>query len=283
MDEKALGKRLQNARKRAGLTQQELCHLANLSYSTLAKIERGAIKSPSVFTVAAIAEATGMTMEELLQMKKRAAAAPAQPAKKRAKSGVRFVYFDVNGVLVRFFHRAFTDIGKQTHNSADSVETLFWRYNELVNRGQLSIDEFNAIMGRDLDVQDFDWQRYYMNNVEPMPDINQLVTWAAEHFEVGLLSNNMPGFIDDLKARQAIPDIDYKAVVDSSRVGSVKPEERIYQVAQQMAGVDAKEILLIDDSRANLIAADRLNWHVLWFDDYNPAESIERIRDSLAF
>ncbi len=68
MDEKALGGKLQLARKRAGLTQQELCQKAGLSYSTLAKIERGAIKSPSVFTVAAIANATGVKLEELLNI-----------------------------------------------------------------------------------------------------------------------------------------------------------------------------------------------------------------------
>src|SRR5438477_13070947 len=102
MDEKALGRRLQLARRRAGLTQQELCQKAGLSYSTLAKIERGAIRSPSVFTVAAIAEATGIPIEKLLDIKKADAPAPTD-AKKRSKSGVSFVYFDVNGTLARFF------------------------------------------------------------------------------------------------------------------------------------------------------------------------------------
>ena len=59
--ERQLGQAIAAARKAAGLTQQDLCVKAQLSYSTLAKIERGAIKTPSVFTVAAIAEATGTT------------------------------------------------------------------------------------------------------------------------------------------------------------------------------------------------------------------------------
>src|SRR5579862_5719437 len=104
MDEKALGKRLQLARKRAGLTQQELCQKAGLSYSTLAKIERGAIRTPSVFTVANIAAVTGVSLEELLDMSGRGAGGAAMPAdtKKLSRTGVRFVYLDVNGVLVRF-------------------------------------------------------------------------------------------------------------------------------------------------------------------------------------
>ena len=66
MDEKGLGKRLQEARQAAGLTQQQLCQKANLSFSTLAKIERGAIKSPSIFTVRAIAEALNSTVDQLI-------------------------------------------------------------------------------------------------------------------------------------------------------------------------------------------------------------------------
>src|SRR3954463_8581383 len=107
MNEKELGKRLQLARKRAGLTQQELCQKAGLSYSTLAKIERGAIRSPSVFTVAAIAEATGVSLETLLDLKNSSKTPAPADAKKRSKNGVSFVYFDVNGTLVRFYHRAF--------------------------------------------------------------------------------------------------------------------------------------------------------------------------------
>src|SRR5688572_13505471 len=99
MDEKGLGKRLQLARQNAGLTQQALCHRADLSYSTLTKIERGAIKAPSIFTIQNIAEALGVGLDELLG----APARPARSQKKRSRSGITFVYFDINGCLVRFF------------------------------------------------------------------------------------------------------------------------------------------------------------------------------------
>ena len=61
-DEERLGKRLQTARQAAGMTQQVLCQRANLSYSTLTKIERGAIKSPSIFTIQSIANVLGVSL-----------------------------------------------------------------------------------------------------------------------------------------------------------------------------------------------------------------------------
>ncbi len=281
-DEKTLGKRLQLARKRSGLTQQELCQKAGLSYSTLAKIERGAIHSPSVFTVASIAEATGTSLEELLDLKPQNSNSPAL-SKKRSKTGVRFVYFDINGVLVRFFHRAFTEVARETGGQADSIETLFWRHNTEICKGKLSVAEFNGIFAKELGVKDFDWQKYYIKNVEAMPHVDELVKWAAEHYEVGLLSDSMPGFIDELRSRKLIPDVPYTAIADSSKMGSTKAEEKTYETACGLAAVEPNEILLIDDSRANLTVADRAGWHVQWFDDFQPEESIERAKQSLQF
>ncbi|HVS78833.1 MAG TPA: helix-turn-helix domain-containing protein [Candidatus Saccharimonadales bacterium] len=284
MDEKALGKKLQLARKRAGLTQQELCQKAGLSYSTLAKIERGAIRSPSVFTVAHIASVTGAPLEDLLEIKISGSVSPAPDSgKKRSKTGARFVYFDVNGVLVRFFHRAFTEIAEDVGARADLAENLFWRHNDAVCRGEMSLVELNKLFDKELHTSDFDWKSYYMRSVEPMPGIKEFVEWTANNYEVGLISNSAPGFLDEMLAGGLIPDVSYKAIVDSSKVGAIKPEAKIYETAQELSGVDAKEILLIDNERPNLTSADRAGWQVLSFDDFEPDDSIAHAKHYLAF
>src|SRR5580692_11798965 len=103
MDEKGLGKRLQAARQAAGLTQQQLCHEANLSFSTLTKIERGAIKSPSIFTIQSIAGALNLSLDELVGL-----SSGTGRKLRKTSSGVSFIYFDVNGCLVHFFQSAFS-------------------------------------------------------------------------------------------------------------------------------------------------------------------------------
>lgn len=280
MDEVGLGKLLQDARKQAGLTQQELCHKAGLSYSTLAKIERGAIKAPSIFTIQSIAAALGTNLNSLLG---EIIPATATVPKKRSKSGVRFVYFDINGCLVRFFHRAFTKLAEDSGASADIIETTFWHYNDAVCRGEMPLQDFNQTMAKQLRMGELDWQRYYMDAVDPIAEMHELVRWANEHYEVGLLSNIMPGFIDAMLANGFLPDINYDAIIDSSVVGAIKPEQKIYEVAQARAGVPPEEILLVDDSRGNIMAAEKEGWHVLWFDDYRPDESAARVRAALEF
>lgn len=282
MNEKALGKRLQLARKRAGLTQQELCQKAGISYSTLAKIERGAIRAPSVFTVAHIAATTGTRVEDLLDMPS-AGGSVASPAKKRSKNGVSFVYMDISGTMIRFLHRAFTEIARQAGEPLDIVEILFWRHHDAVAAGQMSLQEFNTLIGSELNLKGFDWLDYYRTSIEPMPHIKELVEWVADNYQLGILSNNFPGIIDELLQRKIVPDVPYAAVVDSSKVGHVKPQPQIYELARELTGVEPREILLIDNERPNLTAADRAGWQVLWFDETQPEKSAQKARATLEF
>lgn len=277
----ALGKRLQLARQKAGLTQQQLCARADLSYSTLAKVERGAIKAPSIFTIESIADVIGVSLDELVG--RNFGATTGGTDKKISKSGIRFVFFDVNGCLVRFFHSAFTGLSAETGVPLHKVEAAFWRFNDAVCRGEITLEQFNERLAEQLGVESLDWAPYYLAAVEPIQEMHDLIRWAAEHYKVGLISNIMPGMIDAMRLQGIIPDVNYDAIIDSSVEHTIKPEAKIYELAEARASVPASEILLVDDTRANLMAADQKGWSVLWFDDYNSADSAERIREILEF
>ena|SRR5687767_8102378 len=276
MDEKGLGRRLQAARVQAGLTQQSLCQKASLSYSTLTKIERGAIKAPSIFTIQSIASALGVGLDELMGHTTASA-----HTRHRSKSGVSFVYFDINGCLVRFYHRAFTRLAEVSGAPADVIETTFWHYNDEVCRGDMTMAEFNQAFANALGLERVDWLEYYLEAIDPIEQMHEMVRWVGENYKVGLLTNIMPGFIDVMREQGILPNVPYDVIIDSSVEGCIKPEAKIYEIASQRAGCSPSEILLVDDARTNLMAAEKQGWHVLWFDDYRPEESISRIRDAL--
>jgi FMN phosphatase YigB (HAD superfamily)/DNA-binding XRE family transcriptional regulator len=278
MDEKGLGRRLQAARVAAGFTQQALCQQAGLSYSTLTKIERGAIKAPSIFTIQSIAAALGIDLGDLLGQP----TVPTAP-KQTSKSGVRFVYFDVNGCLVRFFHHAFTRLAEESGAPADLIETSFWHYNDAVCRGEMSVAAFDKALAHDLQLPSVDWRSYYLEAIEPISAMHELLSWVSEHYYVGLLTNIMPGFLATMRQQGIVPNIAYDAIIDSSEVQAIKPEKAIYTIATERSHCKGSEILFIDDSRTNLMAAERQGWHVLWFDDYRPEESVGHVRKALEF
>jgi HAD superfamily hydrolase (TIGR01509 family) len=278
MNEVGLGRALQLARLSKGLTQQQLCQRADLSYSTLAKIERGAIKSPSIFTIQKISSTLGIELSDILG---NVSGIQPKSLKKTSKSGIKFVYFDINGCLVRFYHRAFTNIAYQFAVSSEEVETVFWHYNDAVCSGEMSLNEFNKKLSDHLKIEPINFKDFYMDSVEVMPGMIELVNQVSVDYEVGLISDAMPGFINTLLEKKMIANTNYKSIVDSSVVKSLKPELKIFQIAEKMSGASGNETLLIDDSRSNLAAADKLGWHVIWFNDTDSKDSIARIKTAL--
>lgn len=270
-----LGQSIKNYRQKTGLTQDDLSDKAKLAYSTLAKIEQGVIKNPSIFTVYAIAKALGVEVEQLVNEVQSFELMP------EAKS-IKFIYCDINGVMVRFYHHAFATLADETGVPFDKVETTFWHYNDPVNRGEMTIEEFNVSMARHLGInKKIDWRRHYMDSVKPITEMSDFLNKLKPHYKIGLLSNIMPGFIDEMMKSGVLPNNKFDAIIDSSVVGAVKPEEKIYRLAEKAAGVSGGNIFFIDDSRANLTAAEQLGWRVFWFDDYDPADSIKRIEQAL--
>ncbi len=278
MDEKRLGAVVQRARRVAGFTQQSLCQKSGLSYSTLAKIERGAIKAPSVFTIQQIALTLGMTLDELLQD---VSSSPSVPHEKRvSKNGIRFVYFDMNGCLVRAANSAFARLAEESGAAPDTVETVFWQFNDAVCRGDKTIDELNTALAQRLGIM-VDWYQYYLDAQEVMPGMQALVSWVAANYKIGILTNTMPNLVPMMLARELIPPVNFDVIIDSSEVHAIKPEDTIYQIAEQKTGLTPNEILLIDDDRPNLVAASRFGWHTMKFQSHQPEEAITAIYAAL--
>ncbi len=291
-EEKKLGADLQAARQNKGLTQQQLCEKADLSYSTLTKIERGAIKAPSIFTVASLARELDLSLDALVgsvdskhgSEDSLGAYGGAQNNLRTSKTGVKFLYMDINGCLVQFFQDAFLQIATDFGLSAGRVEAAFWRLNEDANRGEISSEQLNQQLSKSLGTDKIiDWNEYYLSAIKPIPEMIELLNWASKNYRVGLLSNINQGVIKQLLAKNILPAINYSSIIDSSEIGLIKPQKQIFELAVQKSGVQAEEILLVDDNRDNIMSAQEVGIQVCWFDGFDPQESAQKIRALLEF
>jgi len=64
----SLAKNIKKYRSNAGMSQDKLSKLANVTLHAVAKIESGATPDPRVSTVKKIADALGCTVDELLKI-----------------------------------------------------------------------------------------------------------------------------------------------------------------------------------------------------------------------
>ena len=62
-----LGENIKKIRKKRNLTQDKLARLADISYTSITKIETSVIKSPSIQTVAKIAKALDISLDDLIK------------------------------------------------------------------------------------------------------------------------------------------------------------------------------------------------------------------------
>ena len=62
-----IGENIKRVRNKLGLTQDDLVRKSGVKYTTLTKIESNVVIKPSVQTVAKIAKALGVPMEELVK------------------------------------------------------------------------------------------------------------------------------------------------------------------------------------------------------------------------
>jgi len=58
-------KNLVKLRKQKGWSQEKLAVESNISYNTIIKIERGGIENPKIATVIKLADALGVTIDEV--------------------------------------------------------------------------------------------------------------------------------------------------------------------------------------------------------------------------
>ena len=198
------------------------------------------------------------------------------------KTPIKFIYFDVGGVLLNFVH-AHKKVAAQYNVPYESVLAVFennWREE---CRGNISPAQYMQLFADALgmtdvpaDAGDF-WSDHFLS-VTPM---HELARALSTTHQVGILSNAGPGVLDHSMRKGHIPDIPWSAIIDSSRHGVIKPEEKIYEIAEKAAGVSPEEILFIDDVPENITAATARGWQGIVMDTSDPQKTIERIKRGL--
>lgn len=281
-----LGKTIAKARRASGLTQQQLCKNTGIAYSTLTKIERGAIKKPNVFTVLQIAKATGMEVEELLTPQLEEAANPYTLAKAAAgvapSPAVKFVYFDLHQVLINSLQGMLPFLAEQTGQPLPRVEDLFMRFDRDLCLGKVSLEQFNRVLSRELGTLGLKQEELYARQVEADTAMMEILELAGRGCGVGLLTNAFPSNVAALIERRIFPR-EFDVVVDSSVVGMMKPEKEIYEYAQRQADVPAHQILLIDDRHINIVGAEACGWQGFWLNSEARIGLKERLREIINF
>lgn len=201
---------------------------------------------------------------------------------------ISFIYFDLGGVAVDDFtgNNKWQELGDEMGLSAENREGFkkFWEQHESEFCTTKYIDTFLPALEQDLDIKlpdGFSLQlalvdRFYKN--EPMVPIIEAMNSKTR---IGLLTNVSPGMLDLEIDKGILPDVEWDQIIDSSVEHVMKPDPRIFQIAQDRAGVPGREILFIDNSAGHVTAAKAFGWQTFYYDSADRVKSAQELADFL--
>ncbi|HLY48975.1 MAG TPA: HAD family phosphatase [Solirubrobacteraceae bacterium] len=140
-----------------------------------------------------------------------------------------------------------------------------------LEKGRLSEREFLADLGRqltlDLDrpVELHGFAERYLGHLRPnQPMIDYMRELRGRGYRMAICTNNIREWERMWRAKLPVDEI-FDVVVDSSVVGTRKPERQIYEITLDQLGVDAQAALMVDDVELNCDAAREFGLAAVWF------------------
>ena len=145
--------------------------------------------------------------------------------------------------------------------------------------GRLSEEAFLGSLSRQLSedlrrpVELHGFAERYLDRLDPnQPMIDYMRELRDRGYRMAICTNNIREWERLWRAKLPIDEI-FDVVVDSSAVGTRKPEARIYEITLERLGLVAEAALLVDDVEINCDAARELGMTTVWFRDTDQAKA----------
>ena len=191
-------------------------------------------------------------------------------------ASVRAVIWDFGGVLITPITHAIDDVASWHGTTmVDMLDVLMgpreqstadhpWHRAE---RGELPIADMQAAVepwarAAGISLRGDEYARLLRGDFDVRDAvIDRIGRLREEGYITAMLTNSFREFRPTLEER--IDTSVFDVVVDSSEVGHRKPEPQIYDIATEMVGVDAGEVLYFDDFAANIDGAAAAGWQTV--------------------
>jgi epoxide hydrolase-like predicted phosphatase len=181
------------------------------------------------------------------------------------------------GIPLEAFGQAMAVIATR-HGTNPLFELETGRMDEASFLDELS-SQLSADLGRPVELHGFG--KAYLEHLEPN---QRLIAYMRElrdrGYRMAICTNNIREWEQLWRAKLPVDEI-FEVVIDSSAVGTRKPERRIYDITLEQLGVPAEATLFLDDLEINCEAARKLGMKAVWFRDNDQAiPEIEAALDS---
>ncbi len=184
--------------------------------------------------------------------------------------------------------------GSQTSNdmiqvigvSPEKYARAYFRYNQQVNRGEITWEQLWELVLTDLDKLDklpavLENNRAYEASLDQInTDVTELaVRLKKSGYKIGVLSNTTPS--GAVRIHQKLAPYDLDVIHCSAETGKVKPSPDAFYDLAKALDVDIKSMIFIDDSSRSLSTADECGYTPILFTSYeNLLNQLQKLKIS---
>lgn len=140
-------------------------------------------------------------------------------------------------------------------------------YDDIIHKGDLgkiTIAEFKETIAQKLGINPDAMWPTLMDKFELNHETVKLIQQLRKNYRLGLLSNFVPGWIDDLLEKYQLVQY-FEKIVVSSKYGVIKPQKEAYEKILELLDLSVQEVIYIDDRIINVKAAEKLGIQSLHF------------------
>lgn len=205
---------------------------------------------------------------------------------KKNSNPIRFIYFDVGGVLLEFEHIR-TEIPQRFNLDRQHYDQFMASIAHDRSIGKLSGEELDALFAREFGsvFPSKYWSRAeFISSFRPITAMHGFVKELAKHYRLGLLTNVSREIYERTQqdfVQVLYPAVDFEIRIASFEEGVSKPDPEIYRRAIARTGLAANEILFIDDMSENIAAAQEAGMQGIVFETSKPDTMIQILREFL--
>ena len=185
---------------------------------------------------------------------------------------IRLIIFDLDGVVIDFSWRQYIDykskiLGVNSKTFADTFSPL----KEEWDLGKITLSELESSLAHKLGAKKKEngvlngFKKFGKQN----KDIRKLIFSLSNKYKIGAITN-VGSSRFKIEKRSYLNDLPLNGIVASCYLKVKKPDPRIYMYALRRFRASPKEVVFIDDTEENVIAARKLGITSIVFN--NPAQ-----------
>ncbi len=190
------------------------------------------------------------------------------------------VCFDLGKVLIDFdWHVMTSHVAEKSSLTPTEIGARISSDNEVLGyeRGAITTPKFFSHLKKRLEYKGTakELRAAFTEIFTPIADHIALAALLAPHYPLAIISNTNDAHITHAEAAYSFFSL-FPVRIYSHRVGVMKPQPEIYQVAREAVGnPDPTEMLFIDDLEPNVLGAVALGWQTIHLrPDVNLRESL---------